>query len=235
MDGDQWIVVCNWHKFQHYKTRDGEQITCPDWIKNYVRLLHEDAYLRLTLQQRGLLHGLWLEYAMSGTCLRLDLYLVNRSLNVSAKMSTLEALRDAGFIEFSSRPSLAQKRREEKRDKPNGLSPPTPRENPIWDVVSEIWGEPLSDARSKKARGKIVSDFRELLIRDGVQDAEQAKDEIRRRHAALAADWGNGKATARSLVNNWKVAGQLADGSGKLGLSAEDMARQAIEDHERGL
>jgi hypothetical protein len=117
---------------------------------------------------------------------------------------------------------------------PNGLVSLSPR-NPIWDIISEIWGEPLSDPRSKKARGKIVSDFKQLLARDEITEGEAQKTEIRRRHAALAADWGNGKATARSLVNNWKVAGQLADGSGKLGLSAEDMARQAIEDHERGL
>jgi hypothetical protein len=118
---------------------------------------------------------------------------------------------------------------------PNGLDTLSRPENPIWDVVSEIWGEPLSNGKSKAARGLIVSNFREILVRDGITEGEAQKDEIRRRHTALAADWGKGKATARSLVNNWKVAGQLADGSGKLGLSAEDMARQAIEDHERGL
>jgi hypothetical protein len=131
-------------------------------------------------------------------------------------------------------PEEQKQEQEPCKSNPDGLALPT-RENPIWNVVSEIWGEPLSNGKSKAARGLIVSNFREILARDEITEGEAQKTEIRRRHAALAADWGNGKATARSLVNNWKVAGQLADGSGKLGLSAEDMARQAIEDHERGL
>lgn len=106
--------------------------------------------------------------------------------------------------------------------------------NPVWDVVSEIWGEPLPNERSRIARGRIIADLRELLKRDGIRDAEQAKEQVRVRHAALAREWGWGKATARSLVNNWVTAGALLNGGGKRGLTPEEMARQAIEAHNRG-
>jgi hypothetical protein len=57
---DGWIVIPGWPKFQHYKDRD------PTWIKNYTRLLHDDAYDELTLAATGLLHVSWLLYAVSG-------------------------------------------------------------------------------------------------------------------------------------------------------------------------
>src|SRR5262249_17272190 len=59
MTGEQWIEVCNWDKFQHYKDRD------PYFIKNYTALVHDENYRELTAAERGLLHGIWLEYANS--------------------------------------------------------------------------------------------------------------------------------------------------------------------------
>jgi hypothetical protein len=55
---DGWIVIPNWHRFQHYG-----MARRPPWIKNYTALLRDNDYLDLTLAERGLLHGIWLAYA----------------------------------------------------------------------------------------------------------------------------------------------------------------------------
>ena len=55
MDG--WIVIPNWDKFQHYRTRQ------PTWIKVYLELTSKDEWLSLSMSTRGLLLTCWLEYA----------------------------------------------------------------------------------------------------------------------------------------------------------------------------
>ena len=110
MARQRWIEIVNWDRFQHYTDRD------PIWIKNYTALLDDPAYRKLTAPQRGLLHGLWLMYAMSRRSIPLDLEMINRWLGVSAKMHTLEALNHAGFIRFRASKPLAQKRREERKN-----------------------------------------------------------------------------------------------------------------------
>lgn len=96
----QWIVIPRWHGgtegFQHYKDRD------PKWIKNYTRLLHDDAYRRLSGHRRSILHGLWLAYAMSGKRVAVDPKMVGGQLGLVVKMADLEALNHAGFIAFSA-------------------------------------------------------------------------------------------------------------------------------------
>lgn len=105
----RWIVIPNWEKFQHYKTRSGESVMRPEWIKNYGRLLHDDAYLKLTLRQRGILHGIWLLYASSGQQLGSGAAQLGRLLGEdTVRARDIEALNSAGFIEFSSRPTLEQ-------------------------------------------------------------------------------------------------------------------------------
>lgn len=85
MSVTSYVVVKNWRKFQHY----GDDRR-PVWIKNYVALLDDPAYLGLTDVQRALLHGLWLWYAMAKTCVPLDLKMINRKLGLSVKMATIE-------------------------------------------------------------------------------------------------------------------------------------------------
>lgn len=83
-------------------------------------------------------------------------------------------------------------------------SPPRLRvADPAWDFVVEIDGEPLP--RYRAARGRIVADLKQLLD-------EQDVGEARRRHDALAREWGDAKATTRALVQNWDRAGRMADG-----------------------
>jgi hypothetical protein len=103
----------NWDTFQHYTDRD------PIWIKNYTALLHNPDYLSLTLPQRGLLHALWMLYAMSHRSIPEDTRKISRSVGVRVRKDTLEALNHAGFIHFSASKPLAQiKKRIEKTPKP---------------------------------------------------------------------------------------------------------------------
>jgi hypothetical protein len=92
----EWIVIPNWKRFQHYQDRN------PKWIKNYTELMDDPEYLRLSFHRRGLLHCLWVDFALSRGCVPLDVKLLNRKFNAAMKMADLEALRDAGFIRFRS-------------------------------------------------------------------------------------------------------------------------------------
>lgn len=117
--GRQWIVFPRWDGkdgFQHYKNRD------PVWIKNYTRLTSSDEYLALSFADRGLLHGLWLEYARSGRALTRDTASLGRRLGQRVLSEQLERLNQAGFLTFSASKPLApgyhdaspEKRREDR-------------------------------------------------------------------------------------------------------------------------
>jgi hypothetical protein len=116
---DRYIVIPKWDDLQHYKNVDR-----PAWIKSYTKLLNDHRYLELTGNQRALLHGLWLLYAMSGRRVPLDLEMINRKLSLSAKMASIEALNKAGLIHIRSRPDLGKVyAREEKIRKETPLPP----------------------------------------------------------------------------------------------------------------
>ncbi len=90
----EWIVIPNWEKFQHYKDRN------PAWIKNYPQLLSDEAYLSLSFHQRGVLHGIWMEYARAHRRLPDGTPTVSRRLGGRVTTATLQALEQAGFIEI---------------------------------------------------------------------------------------------------------------------------------------
>lgn len=97
--GERWIVVAHWdgpEGFQHYKDR------APIWIKNYTELLASDDYIGLTFHQRGILHGLWLEYATANRQLTDSTLTLGRRLGQRILTRDLEALNHAGFIHFSA-------------------------------------------------------------------------------------------------------------------------------------
>lgn len=147
---EQYIIVHDWNKHQHYK----DQMR-PAWIKCFTKLLHKDEYLELSLSQRGLLHGIWLLYAQSGGELRVRQarrLLVGSESDARRFTSNLESLRNAGFIHFYSRPVLEQ-RREEKiyKEQPKtknlsselqdaARSSATPTR--LLQAVTEGWGSP---------------------------------------------------------------------------------------------
>ena len=110
---EQWIVVPNWERFQHYKNRN------PTWIKLYTELAHDPDWDALTLPQRGMLVTIWIEYASSRG--RVSYEKIRRIVGLSFRNATLESLNHAGFITFAASKPLAMRytrvREEEELDK----------------------------------------------------------------------------------------------------------------------
>jgi hypothetical protein len=100
----KWIEIVGWDTFQHYTKRR------PIWIKNYVALLLKDEYRELTGHQRGVLHGLWMLYALSECQLRADTASISRQLGLRVSTAQLESLNDAGFLRIRARRPLASSR-----------------------------------------------------------------------------------------------------------------------------
>lgn len=101
MGAPVYVWVPGWEKFQHYRDRD------PAWIKSYVRLLSHDGYIGLSLACRGLLHGIWLEYARSGCRLPADTLTLSRRIGQQVLQKQLDSLIHAGFIEILASEELA--------------------------------------------------------------------------------------------------------------------------------
>jgi len=101
----RYIHIPNWRNYRHYGTRN------VPWIKEHIGQLRDDDYLDLTLRQRGILHGLRLEYACTAWKLRGNSRALPRGLlDSTASLSRLlgqrvvsrdvDALGGTGFIEF---------------------------------------------------------------------------------------------------------------------------------------
>lgn len=121
-----WIVVPNWERFQHYKDRN------PTWIKDYTELTDKDEYLALPLATRGVLHGIWLEYAKSHRRLSGDTARLSRRLGQRVLKAQVEALVHAGFIELrasKSVPNPYQSASAEKEEDREVLKAVSPQEN----------------------------------------------------------------------------------------------------------
>jgi hypothetical protein len=125
---DQWIVISRWDDFQH---PDATRSGIPPWIKTYTRLLSSDDFLALSHHQRGVLLGLWLEYARARRQLRDSTVALTRRLGQRVTRRDLDSLNHAGFIEFSaskpasttaSIPASPDKRREETPKSPSGTA-----------------------------------------------------------------------------------------------------------------
>lgn len=105
-----YIHVRNWDRYQHPDTTRGQTSPAP-WIKEYTGQLHDQEYLELTLAERGLLHGIRLEYALSrGRGLPLSTGSLRRQLGQRVTSLQLERLNDAGFIEVSASKMLAPRK-----------------------------------------------------------------------------------------------------------------------------
>jgi hypothetical protein len=74
----------------------------PPWIKTFTKLLSDDDYLALSHHLRGVLLGIWLEYARARRQLRGSTVTLTRRLGQRVTTRDLEALNDAGFIAFSA-------------------------------------------------------------------------------------------------------------------------------------
>jgi replicative DNA helicase len=144
MSDHGWIVIPGWEEFQH---RDAARSQVPTWVKTYTKLLSDDDFLDLSHHLRGVLLGLWLEYARSHAALSGNTTSLSRRLGQRVTDKNLEALNHAGFIDFSAskpasnpagEPASLEKRREEPPHphsgkgfpRANGRSPRQTRTNP---------------------------------------------------------------------------------------------------------
>jgi hypothetical protein len=103
---NEWIVVPNWDRFQHYGLR-----RLPAWIKIYTSLNSHDAWNELTFAERGLLVTIWLEYARSKR--RLTVGNLPRNVTQKVHKRSLDALNHAGFIHFAASPEVELELEEE--------------------------------------------------------------------------------------------------------------------------
>lgn len=144
----KWIAIRRWNDFQHYGNRP------PVWIKNYVKLLRDDAYLELSANARAVLHGLWILAAANGGYVPENTATLSRQLNLRVLRSTLESLNHAGFLELGASKPLAQKR-EEKLEPPQ--TPPTPPRAPQGPSEAR-WNDPsttCSDCGERLGHGHL--------------------------------------------------------------------------------
>lgn len=89
----EYIRICDWEKFQHYKKRN------PPWIKLHISLLDNEAFECLHNDSKVLLVCLWLFAARKGNGeIPSNLSYLQRKLPLHKKVK-LQPLIDAGFIE----------------------------------------------------------------------------------------------------------------------------------------
>ena len=123
--GERWIVVPNWDRFQHYKDRT------PVWLKLYLELRDSDEWRRLSYAQRGLLVTIWMEFAATRGEIRTS-WLAHRTGRRTPD-TQVEALNDAGFIEFSASRPLALRYQPASPEKKGEEKKGDPVENPPWE------------------------------------------------------------------------------------------------------
>lgn len=255
MTTDRWIVIPKWDEFQH---RDAARANVPTWIKDFTQQLSKDEYLDLTWEQRGLLHDIRLEYARAKRQLRVSvtsdprgtrvsLTSLSRRLGQTVRLSQLEALRDAGFIEFSaskpasmdaSTPASTEERREEKRKplEPSGALVPMGEalEHRLapWRVVYDHW---------RITRGKTRGNYdrptpkRTKVINNRLQ--RFSPDDLMRAIDGVARDPWPDRALHDDLIVIFRSDEQvekfldLADGHTRPGfVSAADLLNEAIQE-----
>lgn len=120
MTNPKWsITIPRWNTFQHYKHRD------PIWLRLYTRLHSNDDYLDLTTHLRGVLLGLWIEYARSGCDLTVTTATLSRRLNAKVTTADLQRLNQAGFIEITlatrKQPAPLEESRAEEKSLPRAV------------------------------------------------------------------------------------------------------------------
>ncbi len=221
---DQYIWISRWEEFQHYAPNPERG---PAWIKNYTAQLSDERYLDLTDRQRALLHDVRAVFAVTRGRLSRSTAVVSRHRHRQTFRSDLDALNDAGLIEFCSREVLEQRlemfysrsrTRSRSREKYIAATPlstsdngsePAPKKarkprapDPVWDACVEVFGDVANDAERGR-RAKAVQLFKQALESGGTA-LDQAADEIRaRRERYLAVFEHLPKPSAVALANHW--------------------------------
>jgi len=122
MSDERWIVIPKWDDYQH---RDAARSLVPAWLKLHTELGSKPEFLELSHHLRGVLLGLWIEYARSKRQLRDSTVTLTRQLGQRVTRRDVDSLSHAGFIHFSaSRPAGVPAGLEKRREEPP-LTPPT--------------------------------------------------------------------------------------------------------------
>lgn len=120
-----FLWIDRWDEHQTVETKRGKKWT-PPWIRNYTRLLHNDAYLGLSGHRRAILHGLWLEFASSDRRVIINTSSLSHRLALRITMRDLIALNHAGFVHFVPERTVEMFRNgsgiEERRGEPKAVS-----------------------------------------------------------------------------------------------------------------
>jgi hypothetical protein len=147
---NEWIVVPNWDKFQHYIDRD------PVWIKVYTELNSRDDFLELTPSGRGLLLTIWLEYARSRGRLRAKTVLL--LCGPHSRYAHLKPLVDAGYIQLSASPrALAREEVKREKNKQALTQKPRPVDNSDPGRSNVLPKDPAS-AVEAMIRNRVITD-----------------------------------------------------------------------------
>jgi len=147
---NEWIVVPNWDKFQHYTDRD------PVWIKVYTELNSRDDFLELTPSGRGLLLTIWLEYARSRGRLRAKTVLL--LCGPHSRYAHLKPLVDAGYIQLSASPrALAREEVKREKNKQELARKPRPVDNSDPGRSNVLPKDPAS-AVEAMIRNRVITD-----------------------------------------------------------------------------
>jgi hypothetical protein len=180
MAADEWIIVPNWGKFQHYGDRE------PVWIKVYTELNSRDDFLALTRAERGLLLTIWLEFARSRARLRVKTILA--LCDSRARREHLIPLSDAGFIELSASaperlPASPRARREEVEEEKEVEAPLPPQ-----DVGAKIFEKPgvlKASGTNPRAQGTNPRAAAK-------SDREHVHQELLEHARRIAGEWNGG-------------------------------------------
>lgn len=109
MPEDVFIWVNRWDEFQTFQKKRGKP-WAPPWVKLYVGLLDQPAWIALPPETRSLLVGIWALFARSSGTLTKDTRNLSRQLSQRVTERQLERLNDAGFLDFCSGTVLEQRR-----------------------------------------------------------------------------------------------------------------------------
>lgn len=161
------IRIRNWDKYQH---RDAHRSDLtPPWIKSYTRQLADEDYLDLTFHQRGVLHGLRLEYARAGRDLPDNTLTLTRRLGQKVMRRDLNALNHAGFIELVPAQSQLPATPEQNLTEPNQTQRPHGAIDLPQPTAQNLLGRFIDDARAAgietpgRVKGQLAQNIKRLL------------------------------------------------------------------------
>jgi len=156
VSADDYIWIYRWQDFQHYRP---ERDRAPAWIKDYTKQLDDERYLELSAFQRGVLHDLRIAFARTFGRLSTDTRQLSDRLGLRLTRVTLDALSDAGFIEFCSRATL-ERRLEEVYSSPRArvegeeeLEDPLPLEEGDQQLRCKQCGDPVEPGKRCRTCG----------------------------------------------------------------------------------